>query len=74
MTINQRIRIYLKSKGITARSVAQRSGLDEKLLSRMLTNKRKITTEEYGAICKALEVSEDYFYKENFLETTNATA
>lgn len=74
MKMNQRIRNYIKSKGITFTHVAEKSGIEIKKFSRLMTSRQPITSDEYERICKALEVDPVFFYSEKFLETKNNTA
>lgn len=67
------IRRYLKENGISNRFVAYRTGINEKKLSRLLRGQR-MSVEEYAAICYALNVDMNFFYKQKFLETRNVTA
>lgn len=74
MNMNQRIRQYIKSKELTFTKVAERSGIELKKFSRLMTNKQPITSEEYERICSGLEVDPRFFYSENFLESKNNSA
>lgn len=71
MEMNQRIRTYIKSHGLTFTHVAAQSGIDVKKFSRMMTGKQRIGTDEYEKICKALNVDPGYFFREKFLKTKN---
>ncbi|NBI29115.1 helix-turn-helix domain-containing protein [Chengkuizengella marina] len=74
MNMNERIRKFIKSEGLTYTSVANLSGINLKKISRIMLNKQKIDIDSYELICKALEVSPRYFYKENFLDNKNKSA
>lgn len=60
--IGQAILKYLKEKGITQTSIAERTGMGISTLNAILHGNRRIEVEEYFKICKVLEVSFDTFY------------
>lgn len=75
MSVNQRIRRYIKENGMTFTFVAERSGFDIKKFSRLMSNRQEMTTDEYEKICKdGLKVDPGFFYGPKFLETKNRTA
>jgi len=70
--MNQRIRHYIKSNGMTFTFVAKRAGIDIKKFSRFMNDKQQMTIDEYEIICKeGLRVDPSFFHKEKFLETKN---
>lgn len=75
MNVNQRVRQYIKENGMTFTFVADRSGIDIKKFSRFMSNKQKMTTDEYEKICQdGLKIEPTYFYGPKFLETKNKSA
>lgn len=54
---------YIYEKGIKQKFISDKSGIDETVLSKILTGKRKCEVNEYIAICKALKVKPDKFIK-----------
>jgi transcriptional regulator with XRE-family HTH domain len=73
--MNQRIRQFIKSNGMTFSFVAQRSGVGIKKFSRFMCDKQQMTTEEYEKICiDGLNVDPTYFFNKEVLETQNNTA
>lgn len=56
------IKKYLIQNGIKYRFLADKLKISCTTLGTMLNCKRKITIEEYTAICQALEVGFDFFY------------
>lgn len=75
MNMNQRIRHYIKSNGMTFTFVAERAGIDIKKFSRLMNNKQQMTTDEYENICrKGLRLEPSFFFDEQFLDTKNKPA
>jgi transcriptional regulator with XRE-family HTH domain len=75
MSMNERIRHYIKSKGMTFTFVADRSGINIKKFSRLITGRQPMTVDEYEKICKqGLSVEPSFFFTQKFLETKNKTA
>ncbi|MBO6093742.1 MAG: helix-turn-helix transcriptional regulator [Oscillospiraceae bacterium] len=56
-----RIRDYIEKSGLKFGAVADRVGIPPNVFSAMMTGKRKISAEEYFAICKALGVPLEQF-------------
>jgi transcriptional regulator with XRE-family HTH domain len=56
MTINDRIRVSLKVLGITQRDFSKETKITESRLSRLLSNKGKMSAKEAVACSKALKV------------------
>lgn len=56
-----RIKKYLDNKGIRYSFVSEKTGIPMNILSPMLNGKRKMSAEEFILICKALNISTDYF-------------
>lgn len=56
-----KIKDYMDSNGIKYSHIAEKTGMKINIFSAMLNNKRKITVEEYFAICDALQVDGNYF-------------
>lgn len=61
MLIALNIRNYLEDKGITQEWLAQKIGMSKQTMSATLKGTRRLTAEEYVAICAALDLSMDYF-------------
>lgn len=75
MNVNQRIRHYIKSNGMTFTYVANRAEYDIKKFSRWMNNKQPLTVDEYEQICrKGLNVDPTLFFKEKFLDSKNKSA
>lgn len=62
MGIDRAIKDYLSSHGIKQTFVSGRCGWSKQKTNAIVTGKRKISAEEYGAICEAVGVPYDYFY------------
>lgn len=56
-----RIREYIVSSGMKLGAVAEKVDIPMNTFSAMMNGKRKITAEEYFAICEALNVPLDMF-------------
>lgn len=66
MSINYRLRTYIKAKGLLINHVADKSNIPRKKMYRMLNGTTKITVDEYEMICKnGLEVDPEFFLKLN---------
>lgn len=73
--MNEWIRDYIKSQGMTYTFVAGRALMDVKKLSRILNNKKQMTVEEYEKICiDGLKIHPKVFFEKKFLETKNKSA
>lgn len=57
----EKIKDYLDEKGIKYGFVATGVGMPVNTFSAILNEKRKITVEEYFAICSVLEVDPNFF-------------
>ncbi|WP_366294297.1 helix-turn-helix transcriptional regulator [Paenibacillus sp. AN1007] len=68
MRINKKIRALIKQRGLTFTYVADKSDIQFKKFSRMMTSRQKIGTDEYERICTVLGVAPGYFFEEKFLE------
>lgn len=62
MTVNERLKIYLKDHGIKQQFLAEKLGVTKSVISNMLNNKREITACELNVISKILNVNLDFFY------------
>lgn len=61
MKLQESINAYLRRKGITQRSLAERTGMTTNALNLTLKGNRKLTADEYIKICITLEVLCDFF-------------
>jgi transcriptional regulator with XRE-family HTH domain len=57
------IKEYLDMKGLIQSKIARKAGMKISTFNDILNGRRKIETSEYFNICKALEVSVDFFEK-----------
>lgn len=62
MPIEETIRDYLVSHGITQVFVARKCGWSKQKMHAMLTGKQKILAEDLKKVCEAVGVPYDYFY------------
>lgn len=59
--LNERIKSYIADAGLKQSAIADKANISQSTFSTMLSGKRKITAEEYFAICKALGVGLETF-------------
>lgn len=59
--LGKKIKEYIANSGYKISAIAEKAGLPANTFSAMINGKRKITAEEYFAICKALDVRLNYF-------------
>lgn len=59
--IADKIRQYIERKGISQAAIARKAGMTKQAMSTSLRGMRKLSAEEYVAICDALGVGTDYF-------------
>lgn len=59
--VGSRIKAYIDESGMDYGTVAEKAGIKRRIFSAMLNEKRKIKTEEYYLICKALDVPLNQF-------------
>lgn len=63
MEVCLEIKKYLEENGISQAHVGKRAGLNLTKLNMALNGNRKMTLEEYAAICGVLGVNTDFFLK-----------
>ena len=64
MTVNESLREYIKSHGISQTFIVNKTGISHSKLSDIVNGKRKITGEELLLIARALEVNADIFLEQ----------
>lgn len=62
MSIETAIRDYLNAHGIKQTFISEKCGWTKQKTNSIVNGKRKLTVDEYGAICEVVGVSYDYFY------------
>lgn len=55
---------YVSDKGIKQNVLAEKCGMTPMAVSSSMRSERRLTLEEYAAICKFLGLSMDYFNEE----------
>lgn len=55
------IKKYIQENGLKLKAIAEKVNIKENTFSAMLSGKRRITAEEYFAICNALNVDTNTF-------------
>lgn len=61
MQVYVKIRNYIEQEKLNIANVANKSGIPVNVFKAMLNGKRKIYSDEYKAICLALEVGAETF-------------
>lgn len=61
MGTEEKVRQYLKSKGISQRHIARVTGMSPSTLNLTLSGKRRMQIDELVRICKATEKEPAYF-------------
>lgn len=57
------IKTYVDLKGLKQTSIAKKSGISIQALNDILNERRRVEATEYFSICRALDVSVEYFEK-----------
>jgi transcriptional regulator with XRE-family HTH domain len=72
MTVNMKLKNYIKDNGLKFGFVAEKSGIDPKKFSRLINGHQKLTVDEYENICKkGLAVDPSFFLKETSRKVRN---
>lgn len=61
MSIAERIKAYIDENGIKQNFVAQKAGMSEDTLSKILCRRKRMLADEFLSICKALEIDPNTF-------------
>lgn len=64
MTVGERIKEYIQERGIMQRFLAEKAGIDDSKMSKILNGARDIGLIEYYKVCQALGVPMETFVKE----------
>lgn len=59
--LSEKIKRYIAEAGLKQNAIADKANLSPCIFSAMLSGKRRITAEEYFAICQALGVELEMF-------------
>lgn len=65
MLMHEKLKTYIKDHGLSQRIIAENAGWTEGKLSRTLSGQRRMTVDDYEAICRAIAVSPARFYGEH---------
>lgn len=63
--IQERLIKYVSDKGIKQNVLAKKCGMTPMAVSSSMRNERRLTLEEYAAICRFFGISMDYFNKDD---------
>ncbi len=66
MCVGEKIKNYLKSKGITQTHISEKTGIALPKLNLALNGNRRLTFEEYEIICGVLGVRVDMFLEAKY--------
>lgn len=61
MSINEQLNVYIKENGIKQVYIAQKTGLTEDVVSKILNGKRKIRADDFLTICTVLNIDPNIF-------------
>lgn len=62
MRVCERLKIYIKSKGLKQCAVAEKAGFTENQFSQILNGKRSVSADELEIICNAMEATPNDIY------------
>lgn len=62
--VNENVRNYLKSKGISQTHLATKMGMPVSTINKMLKNNREISVDELKNIADVLEVNTNIFFED----------
>lgn len=62
MELEKNLNAAIEEKGISIRSIAARTGIDEQLLYRCLRGEQRLKADEFLAICKVVGLDPVDFY------------
>jgi len=65
MNINEYINTYMEERGIKQSFLAQKTGISQDAISRILRGVRGISAEEFIKICIALDIDPNVFRKKS---------
>lgn len=68
--IRENVISYIRQNGIKQKYLSEKTGLSPSAVSSIMNCKRDIEVDEYCAICKALNVSLDYFSPDSYARDT----
>ena len=61
MVVNEKIKEYIESHGITQKFLCEKTGIAPEKMSNLINGKRKVTGEELLLISKALDINANIF-------------
>lgn len=64
MEIGEKIKVYADEHGIMQKFLAEKSGMTPSQMSLVMSGQRTLNVIEYFNICKALNVSMEYFMED----------
>ena len=64
MALEKKLAETIETKGISVRSIATRTGIDDQILYRCFRAEQRLKADEFLAICKVIEVDPRDFVNE----------
>lgn len=64
MPLGEKIKKFIEERGIKQTFLAEKTGLSNSIISKILNDNHSITADTYYAICKALRVDLNYFFED----------
>ncbi len=61
--LGSKIKNHMEERGIKQTFLSEKTGIKPQIINAILNGNRKIETNEYFAICKALEKPLEYFFE-----------
>lgn len=61
MSINEKIRKHIENNGLKFNFVAEKAEIPEKKFYRLINSESKISAEDFGKICRGLDVNPTIF-------------
>lgn len=64
MSVGEKIKAFIDERGIKQSFLAERTGVSQSIMSKMLSGDYTITAINYHEICKALQVPMEQFFED----------
>lgn len=74
MKMNQRLKLFLQEKGIKQVTVAKKLGIKYTAFNAVLNDHAELKADMLVAVCKAIDVTPEYFFAYQLQENGSETA
>lgn len=64
MSLGEKIKNYITERGIKQTFLAEKAGIPDSTMSKILSGQLDIAADKYYLICKTLGLSADYFFED----------